>query len=155
MAIKSLKRKELKSKMKKLIFLFMLVLSFLAVKAQFRAPGFDYVGQISGPVLHNHGAAHSDTVNFIITGSRSAITLKYDITKTSGTITGTVLLQTHLTAVAGEQWATLNTYTFTNVATSTNLVQLTANPGYYYRLITATTDTSGISTHNKYLLYRK
>jgi len=118
-------------------------------------PGYDYAGRISGPITFVHGAVRSDTTLVTIPGGRSAITFKYDITKTSGTITGTIVLQTHLTPVTGEQWATLNTYTFTNTATTTNLVQLTSNPGLYYRIITTATDTSGNSVHNKYLLYRK
>lgn len=97
----------------------------------------------------------ADTVNVTITKSRTAITFKYDIAKTSGTVAGTIVLQGRITPVSNtlEQWSTINSYTLTD-ATANNVVALTANNYVYYRVITTTSGTS-VSVHNKQLLYRQ
>ena len=89
----------------------------------------------------------ADTVLVTITKSRTAITFKYDITKTSGTVGGTIVLQARITPASNtrEQWSTLNTYTITN-ATANGGVSLTANNYVYYRIITSTTGTHLIRT---------
>lgn len=110
----------------------------------------DFAGRVQTNITHTNAGA--DTVNLTIPYSRNAITFKYDISKTSGTVAGTIVLQTKLTTVTGEQWATLDTYTLTD-ATATNLVKFTNNPGLYYRIITTITGTS-VTVHNKFLLYR-
>lgn len=99
--------------------------------------------------------ALADTVNVTITKSRTAITFKYDITKTSGTVAGTIVLQGRITPASNtrEQWSTINSYTLTD-ATANNVVALTANNYVYYRVITTTTGTQ-VSVHNKQLLYRQ
>lgn len=119
--------------------------SIVGVNAQ------DYAGRIKGPTTLTN--AVSDTVEVTIPLSRSAITFKYDIEKTSGTVAGTIALQYKLTTVSGELWHTHNTHTLTD-ATATVVVPLTNNPALYWRVITATTGTQ-VSVHNKYLLYRK
>jgi len=132
---------------KKLILLLALVVGMTAfAKAQ------DYQGQIgtANKVMAN---AAADTVNVTIPKSRSAITFHYQITKNSGTVAGTIVLQSKLTGLAGEVWHTLNSYTLTD-ATAENWLNFTSNQGYYYRVITTTTGTQN-STHNKYLLYRQ
>lgn len=111
----------------------------------------DFAGRIKGPTTLTNAAA--DTVEATIPLSRSAITFKYDISKTSGTVAGTIALQYKLSTVSGEQWFTYNTYTLTD-ATATAVVPLTSNPALYWRIITTTTGTQ-VSVHNKYLLYRK
>ncbi|HWZ03031.1 MAG TPA: hypothetical protein VNX40_05420 [Mucilaginibacter sp.] len=117
------------------------------VKAQ------DFAGKIQDSLTHTNAMA--DTVFVTIPLSRTAITFKYDIIASSGTVAGTIVLQAVITnpALTGEQWTTLNSYTLTN-ATTTNSVTLTANNYVKYRIITTTTGTS-VSIHNKYLLYRK
>jgi len=132
---------------KKLILILALVVGMTAfAKAQ------DYQGQI-GTVNKVMANAAADTVNVTIPKSRSAITFHYQITKNSGTVAGTIVLQSKLTGLAGEVWHTLNSYTLTD-ATAENWLNFTSNQGYYYRVITTTTGTQN-STHNKYLLYRQ
>lgn len=115
------------------------------VKAQ------DFAGRIKGPTTLTNAA--TDTAFVTISGSRSAVTFKYDITKTSGTVAGTIVLQGQLSSVAGEQWTTIDTYTLTD-ATFSKWVTFAYNPGLKYRIITTTSGTQ-VSVHNKYLLYRQ
>lgn len=132
--------------MKKFICLIALVCAFASVKAQ------DYAGAL-GPASVTHTNVQNDTISVTIPKSRTAITFKYDITVTSGTAAGTIVLQAKITAPgSAEQWTTLNTYTITN-ATATNSVALTANNYVSYRVITATTGVS-VTVHKKWLLYR-
>lgn len=111
----------------------------------------DFAGQIgSTRTLAN---ATPDTISFAITKSRTAITLKYDIIKNSGTVAGTIVLQAKITAPgSAEAWTTVNSYTLTD-ASAVNEVKLTANHYVNYRVITTPTGTQN-STHKKYLLYR-
>lgn len=112
----------------------------------------DFQGQIgtANKVMAN---AVADTISLTIPKSRSAITFHYQITKNSGTVGGTIVLQSKVTSLAGEVWHTLNSYTITD-ATAENWLNFTSNQGYNYRIITTTTGTQN-STHNKYLLYRQ
>lgn len=128
--------------MKKLLFIAAIALFSTAAKAQ------DFAGQIgTTKTLTN---ATTDTVFVTISKARPTVTFKYDITKTSGTVAGTILLQARLTT--GDAWATVNSYTLTD-ATATNSVLLTNNAYLYYRVLTTTTGTQ-VSVHKKYLLYR-
>lgn len=111
----------------------------------------DYAGQIGTTKTLANAAA--DTISFAITKSRTAITVKYDIIKNSGTVAGTIVLQGKITGAAtAEAWTTINSYTLTD-ATAVNSVALTANNYVNYRIITTTSGTQN-STHKKYLLYR-
>jgi len=133
--------------MKRLVLILALVLGMTAfTKAQ------DFQGQI-GTVNKVMANAAADTINVTIPKSRSAITFHYQITKNSGTVAGTIVLQSKLTGLSGEVWHTLNSYTITD-ATAENWLNFTSNQGYNYRVITTTTGTQN-STHNKYLLYRQ
>lgn len=133
--------------MKKLFLLLVLAVGMTAF-----AQAQDFQGQI-GTVNKVMANAVADTVNVTIAKGRSAITFHYQITKNSGTVAGTIVLQSKLTGLAGEVWHTLNSYTITD-ATAENWLNFTSNQGYYYRVITTTTGTQN-STHNKYLLYRE
>lgn len=95
----------------------------------------------------------ADTISVTIAKSRTAINFKYNITKNSGTVAGTIVLQGRITPVLNtrEQWSTVNIYTITDTTANTT-VPLTANQFVYYRIITTT--SGGNSTHNKQLLYR-
>lgn len=128
-----------------LLAIALLFTSIVGVNAQ------DYAGRIKGPTTLTNAA--TDTASVTIPLSRSAVTFKYDVSKTSGTVAGTIVLQYKLSTVTGEQWFTYNTYTLTD-ATATNVVSLALNPALYWRIITTTTGTQ-VSIHNKYLLYRK
>jgi len=92
----------------------------------------------------------ADTINLQITKSRPQIMFKYDITKNSGTVGGTIVLQGR--ATSADSWTQLNSYTLTD-ATATNSVILTANNYVYYRIITTPTGTQN-STHKKYVVTR-
>lgn len=96
----------------------------------------------------------ADTINLQITKSRTALNFKYNITKNSGTVGGTIVLQGRVTPASNtrEQWTQLNSYTITD-ATANNNVALTANQWVYYRIITTT--SGGNSTHNKQLVARQ
>lgn len=112
-------------------------------------------GDFSGSIQLNKTMtnAETDSVLVNISGSRSAITFKYDITKVSGTVAGTITLQYKVTNLGSEKWFTYNTYTLTD-ASAIVTVPLNYNPAIKWKIITATTGTS-VSTHNKYLVYRK
>lgn len=112
--------------------------------------GQDYANQIGTTKTLANAAA--DTITIKITGSRPSVVFKYDITKNSGTVAGTIVLQGKITSSASESWTTLNSYTLTD-ATANNSVVLTANNYVNYRIITTTTGTQN-STHRKWLLYR-
>lgn len=131
--------------MKKLLLVLLVSCMAFASHAQ------DFAGRISGPVTHTN--AVSDTIPVTINGNRNIVTFKYDWTKTSGTVVGTINLQVKLSNVSTEQWATLRTDTLTD-ATGNVKFTYTSNPYLYYRIITETTGTS-VTVHNKYLLYRK
>ncbi len=95
----------------------------------------------------------ADTINIQIPKARTAINFKYNITKNSGTVGGTIVLQARVTPSTNtrEQWTQVNSYTITD-ATANNSVALTANQWVYYRIITTT--SGGNSTHNKQLVAR-
>lgn len=133
--------------MKRLILLLALVVGMTAF-----ASAQDFQGQI-GTVNKVMANAAADTINLTIPKSRSSITFHYQVTKNSGTVAGTIVLQSKVTGLAGEVWHTLNSYTITD-ATAENWLNFTSNQGYNYRVITTTTGTQN-STHNKYLLYRQ
>ena len=133
--------------MKKLLLLVALFIGLgLSVQAQ------DYSGLIKTATLTN---AQTDSTVVTIPKGRSAVTFKYDIVKTSGTIAGTIVLQTKVTSLAGEQrWQTVNTFTITDGATDGGYVSLALNPGLRYKVLTVTSGTS-VSVHKYYLLYRQ
>lgn len=138
--------------MKKLICFVALIISVATItKAQGVLGGS---GSFAGRIQTNktHTNAMADTVLVTITQARTAVTFKYDVAKTSGTVAGTIVLQARLTNIVGEQWWTLDSYALTDGA-QTDAINFTANSFLYYRIITTTTGTS-VTVHNKYLLYR-
>lgn len=108
----------------------------------------DFAGQIG--TTRTLANTTADTINLQITKARPQLMFKYDITKNSGTVAGTVVLQGRVKTT--DQWTQLNSYTLTD-ATATNSVILTANNYVYYRIITAPTGTQN-STHSKFLVTR-
>ena len=134
--------------MKKLILLFGLMIGvMLTTQAQNTS---DYSGLLKTVTMTN---AQTDSTLVTIGSSRSAITFKYDIAKTSGTVAGTIVLQYKLTGLASEKWYTYNTYTLTD-ATANTVVSLPNNPALKWKILTTTTGTS-VSVHRQFLLYRK
>lgn len=114
------------------------------------SPSSDYSGLLKTVTMTN---AQTDSTVFTIAGKRSAITIKTDIIKTSGTVAGTVLVQYKLTGLASELWYTYNSYTLTD-ASAINTISLPNNPALRWKILTNTTGTS-ISTHRQYLLFRQ
>ena len=109
----------------------------------------DFAGQVGTTrTLVN---ATADTINLQITKARPTLTFKYDITKNSGTVGGTIVLQGR--ATTADSWTQVNSYTLTD-ATATNSVLLTNNAYVYYRIITTPTGTQN-STHSKYVVARQ
>lgn len=133
--------------MKKIIAVLLLVAAATITKAQTIVSG-DFAAQIG--TTRTLANTTADTINLQITKARPQIMFKYDITKNSGTVGGTIVLQGRVKTT--DSWATLNSYTLTD-ATATNSVILTANNYVYYRVITAPTGTQN-STHSKYLVSR-
>lgn len=134
--------------MKKLLFGLLLAVSATAVKAQ-TVIATDFAGQIG--TTRTLANTTADTINLQITKARPQIMFKYDITKNSGTVGGTIVLQGR--ATTADSWTQLNSYTLTD-ATATNSVILTANNYVYYRIITTPSGTQN-STHSKYLVTRQ
>jgi hypothetical protein len=135
----------------KSLIVFALLVAGMAAHAQ-NYPGTT-AALLKGPTTLTNAATDSTRVS--INGVKSAITFKYDISKTSGTVAGTIVLKgraVHSTAgTSTEQWATINSYTLTD-ATATNSVLLTANSYTDYLIITTTTGTQ-VSVHRKYIKY--
>lgn len=133
--------------MKKLILIAAICFVGISAKAQLIVSG-DYANQIGTTrTLTN---AQPDTINLQITKARPDISFKYDISKTSGTLSGTIVLQGRVKT--DDQWATLNSYTITD-ATANTTVSLTANRYVYYRIIT-TPGASQVAVYKKYLTTR-
>jgi hypothetical protein len=135
--------------MKKIFLLFALTFGVLFTQAQ--SVNADYNGLLKAATTLTNAATDSTLVT--IPGSRSAITFKYSVSKTSGTVAGTIVLQYKLTNLASEPWHTYNTYTLTD-ATAVNVVTLTNNPALRWKILTTTTGTQ-VSVHRQFLLYRK
>lgn len=136
--------------MKNLIKIVGLIALFALIVPRVNAQ--DFAGTIGATVTHTN--AQADTISVTIAKARPSIAFKYNITKTSGTVAGTIVLQGRITPVSNtkEQWTTVNSYTLTD-ATANNVVALTSNNYIYYRVITTTSGTS-VTVHDKQLLYR-
>jgi len=132
--------------MKKLLILLALIVVSLGVNAQ------DFSGRI-GTADKVFANALADTLNITISKARSAITFHNQVTKNSGTVAGTIVIQAKLTSLSGEVWHTLDSHTITD-ATQEDWVTFTNNQALYYRVIRTTTGTQN-STLNSFLLYRQ
>lgn len=137
--------------MKKLLIIAVLCLAGMVTHAQNYPSAFS--GLLKGPTTIS--TASTDSTRVTISGVKAAINFKYDISKTSGTVAGTIVLKgriAHSTlGTSVEQWATVNSYTLTD-ATATNSVLLTANNYTDYLILTTITGTS-VTVHRKYLKY--
>jgi hypothetical protein len=135
---------------KKLLALCLLVAGMAAQAQNYPA---NVAQLLKGPTTLTN--ASTDSTRVAISGLKKAITFKYDIAKTSGTVAGTIVLKGRVVKSAlgtsTEQWAVINTYTLTD-ATATNSVLLTGNNYTDYLIVTTTTGTQ-VSVHRKYLQY--
>jgi hypothetical protein len=112
--------------------------------------GQDFADSVGTTVTH--ATAGADTTTFKIAKARPSAIIKYAITKNSGTVAGTIVVQGKITSKAVEPWTTINSYTLTD-ATANTTVSLTPNQYVNYRVIYTTTGTSS-TTRSYYLLYR-
>jgi len=137
--------------MKKLIIAILFCLAGTVTHAQNYPASFS--GLLKGPTTI--ATASTDSTKVTISGVKGSVNFKYDITKNSGTVAGTIVLKgriSHSTlGTSAEQWATINSYTLTD-ATATNSVTLTGNNYTDYLILTTITGTSN-TTHRKYLKY--
>lgn len=137
--------------MKKLLLVLVLCVAGMVTHAQNYPSAFS--GLLKGPTTIS--TASTDSTKVTVTGVKSSVTFKYDISKTSGTVAGTIVLKgriAHSTlGTSAEQWATINSYTLTD-ATATQTVALTANNYTDYLILTTITGTS-TTVHRKYLKY--
>lgn len=137
--------------MKKLLTIGILLLAGMVTHAQNYPASFS--GLLKGPTTIS--TASTDSTKVTITGVKAALNFKYDISKTSGTVAGTIVLKgrvAHSTlGTSAEQWAVINSYTLTD-ATATNSVTLSANNYTDYLILTTITGTS-VTVHRKYLKY--
>lgn len=128
--------------MKKLL-LFITVLLFAgALHAQ------SYNAKIKGPdILTN---AVSDTVSLTIVGSKTSVGFQVNVTKTSGTVAGTI--KYYGSKDAGANYMILQTDTLTDAS---GVFGYTASYNAYgkYRVIVATTGTQ-VSSYSIWALYR-
>lgn len=127
--------------MKKVIgFLVLLAMTF-AVHAQ------SYQGKIADTTITNAGApAYAVTV----AGAKSNVTFGYNITKTSGTVAGTIVLSG---SVDGTNYATLNTYTLTDASVNTSISY--AYNGYAKYKVTVNQTGTDVANYKIWLLYRR
>lgn len=127
--------------MKKLLFLLIIGLSVsFALHAQ------SFRGKIADSTLTN---ATTASFTIPVTGAKGTVTFQYVITKTSGTVAGTVIL---LGTVDGTNYVTLNTYNLTD-ATVTTGVNYAYNPYAKYKVTVTTTGTQ-VSNYKIWALYR-
>lgn len=112
--------------------------------------GQDFADSLGTTVTH--ATVGADTTAFTITKARPSAIIKYAITKNSGTVAGTIVIQGKITSNTAEPWTTINSYTLTD-ATANTTVSLTPNQYVNYRVIYTTTGTSS-TTRRYYLLYR-
>lgn len=138
--------------MKRLLLIMALCVTGMAAHAQ-NYPASTAV-LLKGPTTLTNTA--TDSTKVTINGAKSAITFKYDISKTSGTVAGTIVLKARIVhstlGTSTEQWATINSYTLTD-ATANDEVTFVANNYTDYLIVTTITGTS-VTVHRKYLLYR-
>lgn len=137
--------------MKRFILIIAICLAGTVTHAQNYPSSFS--GLLKGPTTIS--VASTDSTKVTIGGVKAAINFKYDISKTSGTVAGTIVLKgrvAHSTlGTSAEQWVTINSYTLTD-ATATVSVPLTANNYTDYLILTTITGTS-VTVHRKYLKY--
>lgn len=96
-----------------------------------------------------HTNALTSSFTIPVTGTKGTVTFQYVITKTSGTVAGTIVLSG---TVDGTNYVVLNTYTLTD-ATATTSVTYAYNPYAKYKVTVATTGTQ-VSNYKIWALYR-
>lgn len=133
--------------MKHIITIIAFLLTGLAASAQ-----TDYHADITG--LDTLTDTEADTSILTITGSKSAITFQTNVTKISGTVAGTIVVQGTIdTTASPTRWVTLETDSLSD-ATAVYSTTLTANNWKKYRVIRTGSGTQS-SSHRTFVLYRR
>ena len=126
----------------KKIFAFIVSLAFMyACQAQ------SYQSKLGDTTITNGG---SPSYTATIAGPKSNVTFGYNITKTSGTIAGTIVLSG---SVDGTNYAVINTYTLTDASVNTS-VPFNYNGYAKYKVTVNQTGTS-VANYQIWLLYRR
>lgn len=127
--------------MKKIIGLFVLLAFTFATHAQ------SYQAKIADTTITNAGAP---SYAVTVAGPKSNVTFGYHITKTSGTVAGTIVLSG---SVDGTNYAPLNTYTLTD-ANADASVSYSYN-GYAKYKVTINQTGTDVANYKIWLLHRR
>lgn len=127
----------------KKILLFLFVL-FASIAANAQA---SYNAKIVDSTFTN---ANAGSFVLSVAGPKTAVTFQYVITKTSGTVAGTIVLAGSIDG--GLHYFTLNTYTLTD-ASASPAVSFTNNAYTKYKVTVTTTGTQ-VSNYKIWALYR-
>jgi hypothetical protein len=139
--------------------LFLIAACLLTLGAQAQQPTIpsgigSYAGKVFDSTITNVGTPQ---IVVPITENKSAITFIYRITKTSGTLSGTIVLSgaavaKGVTPAAGD-YAVINSYTITDATATTSLAYSAANYTHYKVVIT--TGSSQVANYKINVLYRQ
>ncbi len=112
---------------------------FASVSAQ------SYNGKIGDTTITN---AASPSYNLQVVGAKTNVTFQYVITKTSGTVAGTIVLSG---TIDGVNYVTLNSYTLTD-ATASTAISYDYN-GYTRYKVTITTTGNQVANYKIWALH--
>lgn len=127
--------------MKKIICLLALFAFVFTVKAQ------SYQAKIGDTTITNAG---SPSFTATVAGPKSNVTFGYNISKTSGTVAGTIILAG---SVDGTNYASIDTLTLTD-ASAIKSVPFNYN-GYAKYKVTVNQTGTAVANYKIWLLYRK
>lgn len=132
--------------MKKILLLIALACSFIGAQAQNRQLDIS-----AGTQTIINSAA--DTFDVTITGAKETVTFQYNVTKTSGTVAGTIVLYGSIdTSSTSPSYYPIDTITLTD-ASRTYSLPYSYNQAQKYRVITTGSGTQE-SDHHYFVLYR-
>lgn len=137
--------------MKKLITLIACLFCFGVAQAQqptVPAGRGEYVGKVMDTTITNAG---TPAAIIPVIGNKGVVSFQYVITKTSGTVAGSIALYGSLDG--GTTYALINSYTLTDATASTSLTYNYA--GYSKYKVLVTTSGTQISNHKIWVLYRQ
>lgn len=136
--------------MKHIILMAALLISFAASAQQPTVPAGrgEYVGKVMDTTITNAG---TPAVVIPVIGAKTTVSFQYVITKTSGTVAGSIALYGSLDG--GTTYALINSYTLTDATASTSLTYNYA--GYNKYKVLVTTSGTQISNHKIWVLYRQ
>jgi hypothetical protein len=130
--------------MKKLLFLFSLVIGFASIASAQRAT---LMPLVAGDTIVNTGSV---TKTFTASAGYSAIGVQPVVTKISGTVGGTLFLYRSLNGT--DYVKTTDSLNLTNVTTNTVIWAAITAPGVYYRVIATGAGTMSAVLRLNYVL---